>query len=117
MMILVNQTIQLNNGDSITPKSSLDIYSLNLDSKLTVEKNNLLAQNCSEIATLGMVNTPNGFYYFLKFFNSITIPKLNKTHLNALRKTAAMGHRKKIAIKMSSGQRGKVLRREIPKRR
>ena len=107
MMILVNQTIQLNNGDSITPKNSLDIYSLNLDSKLTVENYNLLAQNCSEIATLGMVNTPNGFYYFLKFFNSIVIPKLNKTHLNALRKTlpsAGLDGYDILAIKEVNGQ-------------
>lgn len=107
MMILVNQTIQLNNGDSITPKSSLDIYSLHLDRKLTVENNNLLAQNCSEIATLGMANTPNGFYYFFKFYNSITIPKLNKTHLNALRKTipgAGLDGYDILAIKEVNGQ-------------
>lgn len=87
MMILVNQAIQLSNGDSLAPKSIIDVHSLDLDGELKIKNHNLLAQNSSDISTLGMVNTPNGFYYFLKFYNSINIPKLNKTHLNALRKT------------------------------
>lgn len=87
MMILVNHAIQLSNGDILTPTSIIDVHSLDLDGELKIINHNLLAKNSSDISTLGMVKTPSGFYYFLKFFKSIDIPKLNKTHLNALRKT------------------------------
>ncbi len=86
MLMLVNQTAYLNNGDSIKPSSEVDIYSLQLDNKLNITHKNLLAYNSSDISSYGMLSTPNGFYYFLKYYKSISVPSTFQSYSNALRK-------------------------------
>lgn len=86
MLMIVNKTAYLNNGDSIKPSSAVDIYSLQLDNKLNINQKNLLAYNSSEISSYGMLSTPNGFFYFLKYYKSITVPSTFQSYSNALRK-------------------------------
>ncbi len=86
MLMIVNKTVYLNNGDSIKPSSVVDIYSLQLDNKFNVMKTNLLAQKSSFVRTYGMLNTPHGFYYFIKYSANITVPSTKQTYSNALRK-------------------------------
>ena len=87
MLVLVNKTMFLNNGDSIKPVGKMGVYSLRLDTKFRVSDNKLLASDASDISTYGMINTPVGFYYCLKFYNSISVPNTSKTYISALRKT------------------------------
>ena len=86
MLMIFDNTVYLNNGDSIKPTSVVDIYSLQLDSKFNVIQKQLLAENSSDISSYGMLSTPNGFYYFLKYYKSITVPSTNQSYSNALRK-------------------------------
>lgn len=86
MLMIFDKTVYLNNGDSIKPTSVVDIYSLQLDSKFNVIQKQLLAENSSDISSYGMLSTPNGFYYFLKYYKSITVPSTNQSYSNALRK-------------------------------
>jgi hypothetical protein len=86
MLMIFDNTVYLNNGDSIKPTSVVDIYSLQLDSKFNVIQKQLLAENSSDISSYGMLSTPNGFYYFLKYYKSITVPSINQSYSNALRK-------------------------------
>ncbi len=86
MLMIVDKPVYLNNGDSIKPSSVIDVYSLLLDNKFNVTKKNLLAQNSSNVRTYGMLNTPIGFYYFIKYSANITVPTTKQTYSNALRK-------------------------------
>jgi hypothetical protein len=86
MLMIFDKTVYLNNGDSIKPTSVVDIYSLQLDSKFDIIQKQLLAENSSDISSYGMLSTPNGFYYFLKYYKSITVPSTNQSYSNALRK-------------------------------
>jgi hypothetical protein len=86
MLMIFDKTVYLNNGDSIKPTSVVDIYSLQLDSKFDIIQKQLLAENSSDISSYGMLSTPNGFYYFLKYYKSITVPSTNQSYFNALRK-------------------------------
>ncbi|MFM2334996.1 MAG: Secretion system C-terminal sorting domain [Bacteroidota bacterium] len=86
MLMIVDKPVYLNNGDSIKPSSVIDVYSLLLDNKFNVTKKNLLAQNSSNVRTYGMLNTPIGFYYFIKYSANITVSSTKQTYSNALRK-------------------------------
>lgn len=86
MLMIVNKNAYLNNGDSIKPKSAIDIYTLQLDANFSIVKKTLLAQNSSDIRSYGMLNTPQGFYYFIKYYKSINVPGTNQSYSNALRK-------------------------------
>jgi hypothetical protein len=86
MLMIVDKPVYLNNGDSIKPSSVVDIYSLQLDNKFNVTKTNLLAQKSSFVRTYGMLNTPHGFYYFIKYFANITVPSTKQTYSNTLKK-------------------------------
>jgi hypothetical protein len=86
MLMIVNKNAYLNNGDSIKPNSAIDIYTLQLDVNFNIVKKTLLAQNSSDISSYGMLSTPYGFYYFLKYQKGIFVPSTNKSYSNALRK-------------------------------
>ena len=86
MLIIVNKNAYLNNGDSIKPNSAVDIYTLQLDANFNIVKKTLLAQNSSDIRSYGMLKTPQGFYYFIKYYKSIDVPGTNQSYSNALRK-------------------------------
>ena len=86
MLMIVNKNAYLNNGDSIKPNSAIDIYTLQLDANFNIVKKTLLAQNSSDIRSYGMLKTPQGFYYFIKYYKSINVPGTNQSYSNALRK-------------------------------
>ena len=86
MLMIVNKNAYLNNGDSIKPNSAIDIYTLQLDANFNIVKKTLLAQNSSDISSYGMLSTPYGFYYFLKYQKGIFVPSTNQSYSNALRK-------------------------------
>ena len=86
MLMIVNKNAYLNNGDSIKPNSAIDIYTLQLDANFSIVKKTLLAQNSSDISSCGMLSTPYGFYYFLKYQKGIFVPSTNQSYSNTLRK-------------------------------
>lgn len=86
MLMIVNKNAYLNNGDSIKPKSAVEIYTLQLDANCNIYKKTLLAQNGSNIRSYGMLNTPQGFYYFFKYYQEINVPATKQSYSNALRK-------------------------------
>lgn len=86
MLMIVNKNAYLNNGDSIKPKSAVEIYTLQLDANCNIYKKTLLAQNGSNIRSYGMLNTPLGFYYFFKYYQEINVPATKQPYSNALRK-------------------------------
>lgn len=86
MLMIVNKNAYLNNGDSIKPNSAVDIYTLQLDANFNIVKKTLLAQSSSDIRSYGMLKTPQGFYYFIKYYKSINVPGTNQSYSNALRK-------------------------------
>lgn len=86
MSVYTKSKLYLNNGDSIYPSTALEIHSLQLDAKFKVVQKMLLAQTDMNILGEGMVNTPNGFYYFIKYFKSINVPATGKLYSNTVRK-------------------------------
>ena len=86
MLMIVNKNAYLNNGDSIKPTSAVEIYTLQLDANCNIYKKTLLAQNGSNIRSYGMLNTPQGFYYFFKYYQEINVPATKQSYSNALRK-------------------------------
>jgi hypothetical protein len=86
MSVFVNKKLYLNNGDSIIPSTALDIYSFQLDTKFNVVQKVLLAQPDNNILGQGMLNTPHGFYYFLKYYKSINVPATSQFYSNTVRK-------------------------------
>jgi len=87
MMVVANKKMLLNNGDTISPQSNFDVYSLDLNTQLLVKGKNLLVKTASRVTTCGIVNTPVGLHYFLKFIKSASVPSINKSYLAALNKT------------------------------
>ena len=87
MSIFVNKKLYLNNGDSIKPSSICDIYSLQLDANFNILKKTLLAQPDVNILGQGILNTPQGFYYFFKYYKSINVPATSQLYSNTLRKS------------------------------
>lgn len=86
MMVVANKKMRLNNGDTISPQSNFDVYSLDLNNQLLVKGKNLLVKTDSRVTTCGIVNTPVGLHYFLKFIKSALVPSINKSYLAALNK-------------------------------
>lgn len=86
MLMVVNKDAYLNNGDSIKPNSAIDIYTMQLDANFNIVKKTLLTQNSADISSFGMLNTPQGFYYFIKYYKSVSVPATNQSYSNALRK-------------------------------
>ena len=87
MMVIANKKMLLNNGDTISPQSNFDVYSLDLNTQLLVKGKTLLVKTGSRVTTCGIVNTPVGLHYFLKFIKSASVPSINKSYLAALNKT------------------------------
>jgi hypothetical protein len=87
MMVVANKKMLLNNGDTISPQSNFDVYSLDLNTQLLVKGKTLLVKTGSRVTTCGIVNSPVGLHYFLKFIKSASVPSINKSYLAALNKT------------------------------
>jgi hypothetical protein len=87
MMVIANKKMLLNNGDTISPQSNFDVYSLDLNTQLLVKGKTLLVKTGSRVTTCGIVNSPVGLHYFLKFIKSASVPSINKSYLAALNKT------------------------------
>jgi hypothetical protein len=87
MMVIANKKMLLNNGDTISPQSNFDVYSLDLNTQLLVKGKTLIVKTGSRVTTCGIVNTAVGLHYFLKFIKSASVPSINKSYLAALNKT------------------------------